>query len=155
VDHDDVKPDLVVLGKALSGGTFPVSCVLGTHEVILCGWVWVGVGVGGVGVYSERERERERERVHTQSRSHSQVILGIKPGEHGSTFGGNPLACKIAMASLDVIKEENLCENAEKMGQLTRKNLLSMKSPLGTHTHTHTFLKVNILVHLCWAVTRY
>jgi len=90
VDHDDVKPDLVVLGKALSGGTFPVSCILGTHE----------------------------------------VILGIKPGEHGSTFGGNPLACKIAMASLDVIKEENLCENAEKMGQITRKNLVSMKSPL-------------------------
>jgi len=90
VDHDDVKPDLVVLGKALSGGTFPVSAVLGSHE----------------------------------------VILGIKPGEHGSTFGGNPIACKIAMASLEVIKDEKLAENAEKMGQITRKNLESMKSPL-------------------------
>jgi len=90
VDHDDCKPDLVVLGKALSGGTFPVSAVLGSHE----------------------------------------VILGIKPGEHGSTFGGNPLACKIAMASLEVIKDEKLCENAEKMGQLTRANLTAMNSPL-------------------------
>lgn len=90
VEHDDVKPDMVVLGKALSGGTFPVSAVLGSHE----------------------------------------VILGIRPGEHGSTFGGNPLACNIAMASLEVIRDEKLAENAEAMGQLTRKNLTAMNSPL-------------------------
>jgi hypothetical protein len=120
--------------------------------------MWVGVGGCGCGwcgcVQRERERERERESTHTIT-----LTLTGDP-EHQARrarldLGGNPLACKIAMASLDVIKEENLCENAEKMGQLTRKNLLSMKSPLGTHTHTHTFLKVNILVHLCWAVTRY
>lgn len=92
VDHDDVKPDLVVLGKALSGGTYPVSAVLGSHE----------------------------------------VILGIKPGQHGSTFGGNPLGCQIAIASLNVIKDEKLAENAQKMGELTRKNLNAMKSPLVT-----------------------
>eukprot|EP00960_Hanusia_phi_P010478 306836-Hanusia_phi.AAC.3 len=92
VEWDDVKPDIVVLGKALSGGTYPVSAVLSSHE----------------------------------------VILQVKPGEHGSTFGGNPLACKIAMAALNVLKEENLVANAEKNGELTRKNLHSMKSPLVT-----------------------
>eukprot|EP00286_Rhodomonas_abbreviata_P026550 CAMPEP_0181311132 /NCGR_PEP_ID=MMETSP1101-20121128/12966_1 /TAXON_ID=46948 /ORGANISM="Rhodomonas abbreviata, Strain Caron Lab Isolate" /LENGTH=444 /DNA_ID=CAMNT_0023417827 /DNA_START=24 /DNA_END=1358 /DNA_ORIENTATION=+ len=92
VDYDDVKPDMVVLGKAISGGTFPVSAVLGTHE----------------------------------------IILTIKPGEHGSTYGGNPLGCKIAIASLNVLREEGLVENANKMGEITRKNLVSMNSPLIT-----------------------
>ncbi|MEW6277944.1 MAG: ornithine--oxo-acid transaminase, partial [Candidatus Eremiobacterota bacterium] len=82
-DHEGVRPDLVILGKALSGGVMPVSCVLSSHE----------------------------------------VILGIKPGEHGSTYGGNPLACRVAMEALQVIRDEKLVENAEKMGQLFREGL--------------------------------
>ena len=77
VDHEDVKPDILILGKALSGGVLPVSAVLANDEVMLC----------------------------------------IKPGEHGSTYGGNPLACKVAKAALEVLVDENLSENAEKMGQ--------------------------------------
>lgn len=87
-DHENVKPDILVLGKALSGGVYPVSCVL----------------------------------------SSSEVILTIRPGEHGSTFGGNPLACAVAMAALTVVKEENLAENAEKMGRLLRRKLVEIDS---------------------------
>jgi ornithine--oxo-acid transaminase len=87
-DHENVKPDVLVLGKALSGGVYPVSCVL----------------------------------------SSSEVILTIRPGEHGSTFGGNPLACAVAMAALTVVKEEKLAENAEKMGTLLRKKLVEIES---------------------------
>lgn len=87
-DHENVKPDILVLGKALSGGVYPVSCVLSSHE----------------------------------------VILTIKPGEHGSTFGGNPLACAIAMAALNVVSDEQLAENAEKMGTLLRKKLVEIES---------------------------
>lgn len=83
VDHEGVKPDILVLGKALSGGVLPVSGVLANDE----------------------------------------VMLTMKPGEHGSTYGGNPLACKVAMASLEVLQEEKLAENAEKMGQLLRGEL--------------------------------
>lgn len=83
VDHEDVKPDILVLGKALSGGVLPVSGVLANDE----------------------------------------VMLTLKPGQHGSTYGGNPLACKVAMASLEVLLEENLAENSEKMGQLLRGEL--------------------------------
>ncbi len=79
-DHADIKPDVLILGKALSGGTLPVSAVLASDEVMLC----------------------------------------IKPGEHGSTYGGNPLACAVARASLTVILEENLAQNAEKMGAMFR-----------------------------------
>lgn len=87
-DHENVKPDILVLGKALSGGVYPVSCVL----------------------------------------SSSEVILTVKPGEHGSTFGGNPLACAVAMAALQVVKEEELAANAEKMGTLLRKKLVEIES---------------------------
>lgn len=87
-DHENVKPDILVLGKALSGGVYPVSCVL----------------------------------------SSSQVILTIHPGEHGSTFGGNPLACAVAMAALNVVKDEKLAENAENMGKLLRKKLVEIES---------------------------
>lgn len=87
-DHENIKPDILVLGKALSGGVYPVSCVL----------------------------------------SSSEVILTVKPGEHGSTFGGNPLACAVAMAALDVVKEEELAANAEKMGTLLRKKLVEIES---------------------------
>lgn len=87
-DHEAVKPDILVLGKALSGGVYPVSCVL----------------------------------------SSSEVILTVHPGEHGSTFGGNPLACAVAMAALTVVREEKLDENAEKMGRLLRKRLVEIDS---------------------------
>eukprot|EP00696_Hemimastix_kukwesjijk_P018807 gnl/Hemi2/7798_TR2695_c0_g1_i1.p1 gnl/Hemi2/7798_TR2695_c0_g1~~gnl/Hemi2/7798_TR2695_c0_g1_i1.p1 ORF type:complete len:436 (-),score=146.38 gnl/Hemi2/7798_TR2695_c0_g1_i1:37-1344(-) len=82
-DYDQVKPDILVLGKALSGGLYPVSAALANDE----------------------------------------VMLTIKPGQHGSTYGGNPLACKIAMAALQVLVEENLAENAAKMGDLLRAGL--------------------------------
>ncbi|MFD1096207.1 ornithine--oxo-acid transaminase [Salegentibacter chungangensis] len=83
VDHEDVKPDILILGKAISGGVYPVSAVLANDE----------------------------------------VMNVIKPGQHGSTFGGNPLACAVATAALEVIKEENLAENAEKLGGLFRRLL--------------------------------
>jgi len=89
-DHEDVRPDILILGKAISGGMLPVSCVLADNEIMLC----------------------------------------IKPGEHGSTYGGNPIAAKVAIAALDVIKEENLAENAEKMGKIFRKRLKSIDSDL-------------------------
>ncbi len=91
-DHENIKPDILILGKALSGGVFPVSAVLSSHE----------------------------------------IMLTIKPGEHGSTFGGNPLACKVAMAALDVVKEENLAERAEKLGVIFRERMSAIKSDLVT-----------------------
>ena len=83
VQHEEVRPDILILGKALSGGVVPVSAVLADDEVMMC----------------------------------------IRPGEHGSTFGGNPLSCKVAMAALEVIKDEKLAENAEQLGQLFRSEL--------------------------------
>ncbi|MDQ6844529.1 MAG: ornithine--oxo-acid transaminase [Bacteroidota bacterium] len=87
-DHENVRPDILILGKALSGGTLPVSAVLADDE----------------------------------------IMLTIKPGEHGSTYGGNPLACKVAMASLDVLKTENMAENAEILGNILREELLKIDS---------------------------
>lgn len=89
-DHEDVRPDILILGKAISGGMLPVSCVLADNEIMLC----------------------------------------IKPGEHGSTYGGNPIAAKVAIAALNVIREEKLAENAEKMGKIFRKRLKSIDSKL-------------------------
>ena len=82
-DYEDARPDILILGKALSGGVFPVSAVLADDEIMLC----------------------------------------IKPGEHGSTYGGNPLACRVAMAALQVIKDENLCQNAFELGNLFREKI--------------------------------
>jgi len=82
-DHEDVKGDILILGKALSGGTIPISAVLANDEIMLC----------------------------------------INPGEHGSTFGGNPVAAKVAIASLEVLKEENLAQNANRLGKLFRSEL--------------------------------
>ena len=82
-DHFGIKPDILILGKALSGGVFPVSAILSSNE----------------------------------------IMLTIKPGEHGSTFGGNPLACKVAIAALNVIKEEELARNANKLGIIFREKL--------------------------------
>lgn len=89
-DHENVKPDILVLGKALSGGVFPVSAVLCNNNIMLC----------------------------------------IKPGEHGSTYGGNPLACKVAIAALDVLVEEQLSENAEYLGNILRDELRAIPSKL-------------------------
>lgn len=86
-DHEKVHPDILILGKALSGGTFPISAVFANNDIMLC----------------------------------------IKPGEHGSTFGGNPLASKIAIASLKVLIDEKLAENAEKLGALFREELISLE----------------------------
>lgn len=87
-DHEEVKPDILVLGKALSGGILPVSAVLANDD----------------------------------------IMLTIQPGEHGSTYGGNPLACRVAMAALSVIVDENLAERAEQMGQRLRAGLQKMNS---------------------------
>ncbi len=89
-DHEQVKPDILILGKALSGGTMPVSAVLANDNIMLC----------------------------------------IKPGEHGSTFGGNPLACAVAMASLQVVVEEKLAENAQNMGNIFRSELNKLNLPI-------------------------
>lgn len=89
-DHEDVRPDILILGKALSGGYYPVSVVLADDDIMLC----------------------------------------IKPGEHGSTFGGNPVAAKIAIAALKVIKEERLAENAATLGEFFRAELNKTKSDM-------------------------
>jgi ornithine--oxo-acid transaminase len=88
-DHENVRPDILILGKALSGGTLPVSAVLADDE----------------------------------------IMLTIKPGEHGSTYGGNPLACKVATTSLQVLKEENMAENASILGKLFREELIKLNCP--------------------------
>jgi ornithine--oxo-acid transaminase len=87
-DHDGVKPDILVLGKALAGGVYPVSAVLTSDEVMLC----------------------------------------IKPGQHGSTYGGNPLACKVAITALTVLKEEKLAENSERLGKILLNELKSIQA---------------------------
>ena len=89
-DHEGVRPDILILGKALSGGVLPVSAVLADDE----------------------------------------IMLTIKPGEHGSTFGGNPLACKVAIAALEVIKNEKLAENAERLGKIFRKEMQNINSDM-------------------------
>jgi ornithine--oxo-acid transaminase len=89
-DHEEVKPDILILGKALSGGVLPVSAVLANDE----------------------------------------VMLVIKPGEHGSTYGGNPLACAVAMEALQVLKDERMAENAAEMGAYFREELKKIDSPL-------------------------
>ncbi len=89
-DHEEVRPDILILGKALSGGVYPVSVVLADDDIMLC----------------------------------------IKPGEHGSTYGGNPVAAKVAMAALEVLKEENLAERAEELGKKFRAELRKIDSPM-------------------------
>jgi ornithine--oxo-acid transaminase len=89
-DHEGVRPDILILGKALSGGVMPVSAVLADDD----------------------------------------IMLTIKPGEHGSTFGGNPIACKVAIAALDVIKDENLAGKADFLGKIFRDEMNSIKSEM-------------------------
>lgn len=88
-DYENVRPDILILGKALSGGVLPVSAVLCDDE----------------------------------------IMMTIKPGEHGSTYGGNPLACAVAIAALQVLKEENMAENAAVMGELLRSEIRDLNSP--------------------------
>lgn len=89
-DHENVRPDILVLGKAVSGGIYPVSCVLADNE----------------------------------------IMMTIKPGEHGSTYGGNPIAGKVAMAAIDVILEEGLIENSDRLGKTFREKMREIHSPL-------------------------
>lgn len=89
-DHENVRPDILILGKAVSGGVFPVSAVLADDDIMLC----------------------------------------IQPGQHGSTFGGNPIAGKVAIAALEVIKEEKLEENAERLGKIFRDEFRAIKSDM-------------------------
>ena len=87
-----IKPDLVLLGKAISGGMYPVSCVLGSKE----------------------------------------IMLTIEPGTHGSTYGGNPLGCAVAIRALEIIRDEHMVECAERLGNLFRQGLRDLKSPVIT-----------------------
>ena len=87
-DHENVRADVLVLGKALSGGMLPVSAVLADDE----------------------------------------IMLTIQPGEHGSTYGGNPIACKVAIAALEILRDENLSTNAERLGEILRRELRAIKS---------------------------
>jgi ornithine--oxo-acid transaminase len=89
-DYENVKPDVLILGKALSGGTMPVSAVL----------------------------------------CNDHIMLNIKPGEHGSTYGGNPLSCAVAMEALQVLLDENLAQNAYELGEFLRNELSKINSPL-------------------------
>lgn len=91
-DHEEVKPDILILGKAISGGMYPVSAVLADNN----------------------------------------IMLTIQPGEHGSTFGGNPIAASVAMAALEVVKNEKLAENAEKLGKIFRDEFRSIHSEMIT-----------------------
>ena len=88
-DYEAVRPDILILGKALSGGTLPISAVLADDE----------------------------------------IMLTIQPGEHGSTYGGNPLACRVAIESLEVLKDERLADNARELGELFRAELHALRSP--------------------------
>ena len=88
----DIKPDLVLLGKAISGGMYPVSCVLGSKD----------------------------------------VMLTIEPGTHGSTYGGNPLGCAVAIRALELVRDEHLVERAERLGIIFRKGLEDLKNPMVT-----------------------
>jgi ornithine--oxo-acid transaminase len=86
----NIKPDMVTLGKAISGGMYPVSCVLSAKE----------------------------------------IMLTVEPGTHGSTYGGNPLGCAVSIRALEIMEEEKLTERAERLGQIMRKGLEDLKSPM-------------------------
>ena len=89
-DHENVKPDILILGKAISGGLYPVSAVLANDD----------------------------------------IMLVIKPGQHGSTFGGNPVAARVAMAALEVVRDENLCERSQKLGEILRRELKAINTDM-------------------------
>jgi ornithine--oxo-acid transaminase len=113
-DHEDVRPDMVILGKALSGGVLPVSAVLADDD----------------------------------------IMMNIRPGEHGSTYGGNPLACKVAMSALQVLKDENMIQNAHYLGKYLRQELGKIKHPLIKQIRGKGLLNAIVLnsddVHIGW-----
>lgn len=106
-DHENVRPDILILGKALSGGVLPVSAVLADDF----------------------------------------IMLNIRPGEHGSTYGGNPLACAVAITALTVLKEENMVENAAAMGKLLRAELIKLQSPYITAIRGKGLLNAIVINH--------
>ena len=106
-DHENVKPDILILGKALSGGTLPISAVLASNE----------------------------------------IMMQILPGEHGSTYGGNPLACAVAIKSLEVLKSEKMAENAAKMGERLRAGLANLHSPFVTTIRGKGLLNAIVIKH--------
>jgi ornithine--oxo-acid transaminase len=106
-DHENVRPDILILGKALSGGVLPVSAVLADDA----------------------------------------IMMTIKPGEHGSTYGGNPLACAVAIAALKVLKDENLADNAEAMGQLLRNEIEKLNSPFISIVRGKGLLNAIVIKH--------
>lgn len=109
-DHENVKPDVLILGKALSGGTYPVSAVLANDD----------------------------------------VMLTIKPGEHGSTYGGNPLASKVAIAALKVLVDEKLSENAERMGHIFREELKTLPKDIVTTVRGKGLLNAMVIDKSKW-----
>ena len=106
-DSEGIRPDILILGKALSGGVLPVSAVLADDD----------------------------------------IMLTIQPGEHGSTYGGNPLACAVAMEALQVLKDENMAENAEAMGYLLRAELAKLQSPYITTIRGKGLLNAIVIEH--------
>ena len=106
-DHENVRPDILILGKALSGGTIPVAAVLADDI----------------------------------------VMLQIKPGEHGSTYGGNPLACAVAMKALEVIQTEKMVENSFKMGEILRAELAKLNSPFIASIRGRGLLNAIVIKH--------
>ncbi len=106
-DHENVRPDILILGKALSGGALPISAVLADNE----------------------------------------IMMQIKAGEHGSTYGGNPLACAVAMKSLEILKSEKMAENAEAMGKLLRSELEKLNSPLIKQIRGRGLLNAIVINH--------
>ena len=106
-DHEHVRPDMLILGKALSGGVLPVSAVLCDDE----------------------------------------IMMTIRPGEHGSTYGGNPLACAVAMAALKVLKDENMAANAEAMGELLRSEIVKLNSPFVSLVRGKGLLNAIVIIH--------
>lgn len=107
IDHENIKADILILGKALSGGVLPISAVLCNDE----------------------------------------IMLNIKPGEHGSTYGGNPLACKVAIAALQVLKDENMSENAEKLGEYFRTQIRNLNSPFISLVRGKGLLNAIVIKH--------
>jgi ornithine--oxo-acid transaminase len=107
IDHENIKADILILGKALSGGVLPISAVLCNDE----------------------------------------IMLTIKPGEHGSTYGGNPLACKVAIAALQVLKDENMSENAEKLGEYFRTQIRNLNSPFISLVRGKGLLNAIVIKH--------
>jgi len=106
-DHENVRPDILILGKALSGGTIPVSAVLADDA----------------------------------------IMMTIKPGEHGSTYGGNPLGCAVAIAALQVLKDENMVANAKAMGELLRSELEKLNSPFIEKVRGRGLLNAIVIKH--------